>query len=193
MTQLESMTDDTHAQLQTHIEAILALLSQDATVNDELQETPDRFASLLLDRFVPRQRSTLRALPTQATANGPIVLCDIPYHALCAHHIVPFFGTAHIAYLPGQHIAGFGAFTRLVDELSRGPQLQEKLVQDIADAIAQDLKPAGVLVRLQARQMCMELTGHHGVSNTIAYAARGAFAGEQMHQHAQALFADAAT
>src|SRR5690625_3385495 len=164
MTQLESMTDDTHAQLQTHIEAILALLSQDATVNDELQETPDRFASLLLDRFVPRQRSTLRALPTQATANGPIVLCDIPYHALCAHHIVPFFGTAHIAYLPGQHIAGFGAFTRLVVEFSRGPQLTDKLVQDIADALSHVMNTDVVMVSLPARHMCMELAGHYGAS-----------------------------
>src|SRR5690625_6656849 len=99
MTQLESMTDDTHAQLQTHIEAILALLSQDATVNDELQETPDRFASLLLDRFVPRQRSTLLALPTQATANGPIVLCDIHFNALIVHYILSFIRFVHFMYI----------------------------------------------------------------------------------------------
>lgn len=187
------MTDDTHARLQQHIESILALLSPPNTDDEELKETPDRFASLLLDRFVPVKRSTLHALPTQTAARGPVVLCDIPYHALCAHHILPFFGTAHIAYLPDRHIAGFGAFTRLVEELSRGPQLQERLVENIADAIMTDLRPQGVLVQLQARQMCMELTGHNGVSNTIAYAGLGVYEGLHVHQHAATLFSDAAT
>lgn len=187
------MTHDAHADLQRHLHEIIRILSMDAVPDAELDETPDRFASLLLDRFVSVPRSPIRALPTPHHARGPVVLCDLPYHALCAHHIVPFFGVAHIAYLPNEHIAGFGAFTRVVDELSRGPQLQERLVQQIADAIEADLSPRGVLVQLQARQMCMELTGHNGVSNTIAYAAHGVYDSEDLHHHAATLFAHAAT
>lgn len=185
-----------HSTLKEHIQAMLRALSLDSRKNPELADTPDRFASLLLDRFVPVERTPLRPLDSQQVSQSPIVVRDIPYHALCAHHIVPFFGTAHIAYLPGDHIAGFGAFTRLVDELSRGPQLQEELVQEIAEAIHRDLRPRGVIVRLHARQMCMELTGHNGISNTIVYAARGAYHemdATEMTQHAATLFGHAAT
>lgn len=187
------MNDDAHAKVQRHLLEIIRTLSSGATPDAELEETPDRFASLLLDRFVSKPRSRIRTLPTPHAASGPIVLCDLPYHALCAHHIVPFFGVAHIAYLPSECIAGFGAFTRVVEELSRGPQLQERLVQQIADAIDADLAPRGVLVQLQARQMCMEMTGHNGVSNTIAYAAHGVYSGSDLHQHAATLFSHAAT
>lgn len=182
------MTDDSFQTLQAHVRAMLDTLRTGPENDDELSETPQRFAELLLDRFVPQDRSVLRTLPTQAGGNGPVVIRDIPYHALCAHHIVPFFGVAHIAYLPDTHIAGFGAFTRLVDELSRGPQLQERLVMQIADAIQEDLSPRGVLVQLQARQMCMEMTGHNGISNTVVYAAHGQYDSEDLSRYAHEFF-----
>lgn len=183
--------DDVHGTLQNHVQALLDALSLNSDAGTELADTPERFASLLRDRFVPVEPTPLRPLASEHVSQSPVVIGDIPYHALCAHHIVPFFGTAHIAYLPSEHIAGFGAFTRLVDELSRGPQLQERFVQQIAEAIDNDLQPRGVLVRLHARQMCMELTGHPGVSNTIVYAARGVYQemdAPQMAQHAATLF-----
>lgn len=187
------MTDDSLQTLQAHVRAILDTLRTGSENDAELSETPHRFAELLMDRFVPKERSVLRTLPTQAGGNGPVVIRDIPYHALCAHHIVPFFGVAHIAYLPDEHIAGFGAFTRLVDELSRGPQLQERLVMQIAEAIQHDLQPKGVLVQLQARQMCMEMTGHNGISNTIVYAAHGQYDSNDLGRYAFEFFPPAAT
>lgn len=187
------MTDDSLQTLQAHIRAMLETLRTGPEHDAELSETPQRFAELLLDRFVPKERTTLGTLPTQASGNGPVVIRDIPYHALCAHHIVPFFGVAHIAYLPSEHIAGFGAFTRLVDELSRGPQLQEQLVMQIADAIEQDLRPRGVLVQLQARQMCMELTGHNGISNTVVYAAHGQYDSNNLGRYALEFFPPSTT
>lgn len=187
------MTDESLQTLQKHIRAALNTLPTGAQNDDELADTPQRFAELLVDRFVPVERTPLSVLPTNAAASGPVVIRDIPYHALCAHHIVPFFGVAHIAYLPSAHIAGFGAFTRVVDELSRGPQLQERLVLEIADAIQEDLQPTGVLVQLHARQMCMELTGHNGISNTIVHGAHGIYAGEHLSRHAFELFSTTST
>lgn len=170
------------------VRELLRVLGYSSGANAELHDTPQRFAELLLDRFVRVERSVLRPLPTNAPTHGPVVLRNLPYHAMCAHHIVPFFGILHIAYLPNEHIAGFGAFPRLVDELSRGPQLQEQFVTQIADAIHNDLQPLGVLVRMEARQMCMELTGSCGPSQTVVYAAHGCFAGVEQAQHATHLF-----
>lgn len=168
------------------VSMILANLGLDRT-DPELRDTPFRFAELLRERFVPQERSPIRPLPSQVETSGAIVLRDTPYHALCAHHIVPFFGRVDIAYLPDAHIAGFGAFPRLVEELSKGPQLQERLVVQIASAIEEDLKPKGVLVRMQARQMCMELTGASGQTDTIVFAARGCYS-DDVAQHAAHLF-----
>lgn len=172
----------------THVRGLLQALGYPESLEGELRDTPERFAELLLDRFVAKERSPLRALPTDAPTSGPVVLRNLPYHALCAHHIVPFFGVVQVAYLPGKTIAGFGAFPRLIDELSRGPQLQEQLATQIVDAIQEDLQPEGVLVRMEARQMCMELTGACGPSHTIVYAARGCFTGVDQAQHAANLF-----
>lgn len=182
------MPDDLTAKLIPHIQHILDILQTGQEANKELEETPARFAALLADRFVPRARTRLRALASNADAKGPIVVRDIPFHALCAHHIVPFFGSVHIAYLPDQHIAGFGAFPRLVDELSRGPRIQEDLTQAIADAIVTDLHPKGVLIHVQARQMCMELTQACGAPHTVTWAANGCYDDQDIAHHAQAFF-----
>ena len=170
------------------IHRLLSALGDDVVRDPQLHETPERFAELLFDRFIPRQTSPLRALPAEDGACGPIVVRGIPFHALCAHHIVPFFGVVHIAYMPHEHLAGFGAFPRLVDELSRGPQLQERLASYIADAISEDLDAAGVIVRIDARQMCMELTGNCGTSNTVVIAARGIYDTASAHNTANSLF-----
>lgn len=181
------MSYDASALISSQVRAILTELGVYGR-NPEVSQTPDRFAELLIDRFKPRERERIRALPSTVEASGPIVIGALPFHALCAHHIVPFFGTIDIAYQPGQKIAGFGAFPRLVDTLSRGPQLQEKLAEAIASAIEEDLQPRGVLVRVRARQMCMELTGSPGASHTVVFAARGVFAGAEVARHAADLF-----
>lgn len=181
------MSDAANLLLQSQIRAMLETLGVYG-LDAEVEDTPQRFAELLLERFVPQERAPIRALPSTVEASGPVVIGAIPFHALCAHHIVPFFGIVDIAYLPGRAIAGFGAFPRLVDTLSRGPQLQEKLVDAIASAIDADLQPEGVLVRVRARQMCMELTGSPCASHTVVFAARGVFAGAEVARQAADLF-----
>ena len=170
------------------VAALLDALGRSVSTDAQVTDTPERFAELLLDRFVPRPRTELKALPTEDGICGPILIRDIAFHAFCAHHIVPFFGVVHIAYMPKGVLAGFGAFPRLVDELSRGPQLQERLAAQIADAIAKDLRAEGVLVSIEARQMCMELTGACAHSNTVVVAARGVYNTPEAHSLASELF-----
>lgn len=170
------------------MEALLQALGLSSEEDPQLRDTPARFVELLRDRFLPVERTMLRALPAEQSICGPILIRDIPFHAMCAHHVVPFFGHVNIAYMPHEHLAGFGAFPRLVQELSRGPQLQERLAASIADAIHHDLQAVGVLVSIEARQMCMELTGTCGQSNTVVIAARGYYDSPDAHARASELF-----
>ncbi len=88
-----------------------------------------------------------------------VVLKAPPFYSFCGHHFVPFFGTVDIEYRPDKFIAGLGGFTRVIDHYARRPQFQEQLCSDIAHHIYEDLQPQGVRVRLNARQMCLELHG----------------------------------
>lgn len=171
------MSDSNLTDVSDTIARLLTQLGLDVDNDPHLCDTPARFGELLLDRFRPAERTPLRPFPAETTSWGPVIIRDIPFHALCAHHIVPFFGFVHIAYQPDANLGGFGAFPKLVRELGRGPQLQERLASQVADAIWDDLSPKGVMIRIDARQMCMELTSDCGRSNTIVTAARGCFDG----------------
>jgi GTP cyclohydrolase IA len=156
--------------------AFLAELGVDASTDPELAETPRRYASLLRDWFVQPPRPYVTPIPLPAGGGDPVIIKDLPFHSLCVHHVVPFFGHVHVAYIPAAHIVGFGAVGRLLDWCSRKPQLQERLVVDLADALEDVLKPRALLVTCKARQMCMEMTGAAPHGNTIAVAARGEWA-----------------
>lgn len=115
--------------------------------------------------------------------DGPdslVVLRNIGFHAMCEHHLLPFFGQVHLAIAPrGGRIAGFGSLARAVDVAARRLTIQERLVHDVADAVARALDPAGVAVAAVAQQMCMQMRGgRHVGTSTLAFAARGSFAEE---------------
>lgn len=122
----------------------------------EMVGTPQAVAELLAG-FRPGPLPTCRPLPTRS--QELIVLRELPFHSLCAHHLLPFFGQATIAYLPQDRIAGLGWFPRLLDALARRPQLQERLAAQVGEAIVEALEPRAVGVRLVARQMCVEMRG----------------------------------
>ena len=178
------MTDPVAAR----VAELLAELGLDRDSDPELAETPERFAELLRDWFVPREAPTLRGIPVDESQRGLVVMEGLRFHALCAHHIVPFHGDVDIAYLPDEQIVGFGALPRLVDALARGPQLQERLVAAIADTLERDLAPRGALVRIRARQMCVELTGCRQQPTTTTLAGRGCYGGSSAAKYAQRIF-----
>jgi len=179
------MTDPAAA----HLRAFFAAIGVDLASDPELERTPERFTELLRDRFVPSSPvPELGVLPAPA-ARDVVVVRDLAFHALCVHHIVPMFGTVDIAYLPGASITGFGAFARLVSAIARRPQLQERLVRDIADAIETQLAPRALVVRATARQMCVELTRCGAAPTTVVVAGRGLWAGDEARGAARDLFA----
>ncbi|OGB68220.1 MAG: hypothetical protein A2Y94_15850 [Caldithrix sp. RBG_13_44_9] len=108
-------------------------------------------------------------------ADDLIVIRDIPFYSLCEHHLLPFFGKVHLAYIPRQNkVSGFSAITRLVDIFSRRLQIQERLTRQIANALMQFLDPRGVLVIVDAQQLCVSMRGTKKDSvRTVTRATRG--------------------
>ena len=144
-----------------------------------MEETPARVAELYAELFSGLHTDTrdLWADVLTEEADGLVAVRSISFHSVCEHHLLPFFGTAHIVYRPhAGRVAGFGVFTRLVERMARRPQLQERLTGDIARAIEQGLGAEGVLVVLDARQLCMTMRGAraHGTRTTTS-ACRGLF------------------
>ena len=105
-----------------------------------------------------------------------VVVRDLEFHSLCVHHFVPFFGHAHVAYLPGQRIVGVSGPARLLDFYARRPQLQERISQQIADHLERVLSPRGLAVTLEARHLCMEMRGIRKRGTVVTRVRRGALA-----------------
>ena len=144
-----------------------------------MEETPARAAALYAELFAGLHTDTqdLWADVLTEETDGLVAVRSISFHSICEHHLLPFFGTAHIVYRPhAGRVAGFGIFTRLVERMARRPQLQERLTGDIAREIEQGLGAEGVLVVLDARQLCMTMRGAraHGTRTTTS-ACRGLF------------------
>jgi GTP cyclohydrolase I len=144
-----------------------------------LAETPARVAELWGELFAAH--GTPVALPDDSMFANPdpgaglVLAADLPFYAMCAHHLLPFFGRAHVAFLPGARMVGFGALARLVDVASRRPTLQEDLGASVADALERGLAPRGVAVLVTARHLCMEMRGMRRRARMETLEWRGAF------------------
>ena len=101
----------------------------------------------------------LRSFPNTERYAGMVTVTDIPFYSLCAHHFLPFFGSAHIAYLPGKRLLGLSKLARVVEFYARRPQVQERLTEQIVDLIERRLHPVGAMVVVQARHFCIEMRG----------------------------------
>ena len=143
-----------------------------------VQGTPDTVAKAALELYAGYGQDPAAGVEVIAGPDNLIVMLDIPFFSMCEHHLLPFFGRAHLAVLPdGGRIAGFGSLARIVDVCARRLQIQERLTEEIADAIARSLRPRGVYVALQAQQLCMQMVGGRQLGAiTMTVAARGALA-----------------
>lgn len=144
-----------------------ALEALDFAEDPEMDATAERVVDFLRE-FRPQPVPSVTPLDTRS--DSPVVIRNLRYHSLCAHHLLPFFGTCTIAYRPSGAIAGLGWFPRLVEALARRPQLQERLVEEIAAAVYDALAPHSVAVCVTARQMCVEMRGAraHGAFEVTA-------------------------
>lgn len=130
----------------------------------------------LLAGLDPGAEPLLKTFPNEEGYTGMVTLTEIPLYSLCAHHFLPFFGTAHLAYLPGERLVGLSKLARAVEFFARRPQVQERLTQQLAGFLEDRLEARGVMVVVEARHLCMEMRGVHrqGVVTTTT-AERGGF------------------
>lgn len=136
----------------------------------EMARTPELVAAFLSE-LVPGPLPALDPLPT--TSHALVVVRELPFQSLCAHHLLPFFGTVTIACRPGDKLAGLGWYPRLVEALARRPQLQERLADQLADEIHGRLGNTSTGVKVVARQLCVELRGTRAQAGYELRALRG--------------------
>ena len=147
---------------------------------DGLQRTPERVASMYAEIFSGVKDCPDRhlAVTFEAGHDEMVMVKDIPLYSICEHHLIPFVGKAHVAYIPHAdgRITGLSKLARLVDSLSKRPQVQERLTTQIADEIDASLQPRGVLVVIEAEHLCMSMRGvRKAGSLTVTSAVRGQF------------------
>lgn len=137
----------------------------------------------LLDGLRPGAEPGLTTFPNTERHAGIVAVTGIPFYSICAHHFLPFFGTAHVGYVPGKRLVGLSKLARVVDYCARRPQLQERLTEQVAALLDERLAPAGVIVSFEARHLCMEMRGvsRPGVTTTTT-AARGVLADERLQR-----------
>lgn len=162
----------------THYTDILSALGEDPN-REGLVKTPERVAKAL--QFLTHgydldAAEVLRSAMFEEEYSQMVVVKDIEVYSMCEHHMLPFFGKAHIAYIPNGHIVGLSKIPRVVDIFARRLQVQERLTNEIRDCIQDTLKPAGVAVVMECKHMCMAMRGvqkQNSVTTTSAFT--GAF------------------
>ena len=171
-------SDATTQQIAQHIEAIVRLLGEDAQ-REGLVKTPTRVGEamqFLTQGYMQNAEDILRGALFEEDYRQMVVVKDIPFYSLCEHHMLPFFGKAHVAYIPNGKITGLSKIARVVDVFARRLQVQERMTTQIKDCIQQTLNPLGVMVVIEAEHLCMQMRGvqkPHAVTTTSDFT--GAF------------------
>ncbi len=157
-----------------HFKQIIGLIGEDSK-REGLLKTPERASKamqFLTQGYDQNPEEILKSAMFKEDYSQMVLVKDIEVYSLCEHHILPFFGKAHIAYIPNGHIVGLSKLPRLVDCFSRRLQVQERLTDQITDAINDTLKPLGVAVVIEAKHMCMQMRGvqkQNSVTTTSAF------------------------
>ncbi|MEW7293017.1 GTP cyclohydrolase I FolE [Aquimarina sp. 2304DJ70-9] len=168
------VTDD----VREHFESIITDLGEDVK-REGIQKTPERAAKAMMfltQGYHQDPEEILKSAMFKEDYDDMVIVKDIELYSLCEHHMLPFFGKAHIAYIPNGHIVGLSKLPRIVDVFSRRMQVQERLTHDILECINNTLKPKGVAVVIEAAHMCMMMRGvqkQNSVTTTSGF--RGQF------------------
>ncbi len=159
------------------VEALIDACGLDRNA-EGLRETPRRVADMYQEIFSGLQYDPAGELVVGFDEDHEemVLVRDIPFYSLCEHHFVPFFGRAHVAYLPNGRVVGLSKIARLVEGFARRPSLQERLTAQIADTLASALDPKGVAVVVEAEHLCMSMRGvQKPGSMTVTSAMRGLY------------------
>ena len=159
------------------VKLLLEGIGEDAD-REGLKDTPDRVSRMCEEIFGGLGTDASGHLSRQFTSEGSEMVLekDITFYSVCEHHLLPFFGKVHIAYLPKGKVVGLSKLARAVETYARRPQIQEQLTAQIADAVEESINPDGVMVMIEAEHMCMTMRGiKKPGSKTVTTACRGAF------------------
>ena len=161
------------------VREILEAIGEDPD-RDGLVRTPERVADMYAEIFAGLHENADDALSVtfESDHDEMVMVKDIPLYSVCEHHLIPFVGRAHVAYVPNEdgRITGLSKLVRLVSAYTRRPQVQEKLTTQIADALVRVLRPRGVLVSIQAEHLCMSMRGVRTPgTTTVTTVVRGLF------------------
>lgn len=166
------------AKIEEAVRMMLEAIGEDPD-REGLLDTPKRVARMYAEVFSGLHEDPSEHLKVQFSEDHEemIIVKDIPFYSMCEHHLVPFYGKAHVAYIPRNgKITGLSKLARIVEGYAKRPQLQERLTSQIADSIMKMLDPRGVLVVLEAEHMCMTMRGvKKPGSKTLTSAVRGIF------------------
>jgi GTP cyclohydrolase IA len=167
------------ARIERAVTEILLAVGEDPN-RDGLRDTPARVARALREQFAGLRMTPEDVLTTVFDADHEemVLVRDIELYSTCEHHLVPFFGVAHVGYIPNEkgQITGLSKLARLVDLYARRPQVQERMTSQIADALMTNLEPRGVIVIIEAEHLCMSMRGvRKPGAKTVTSAVRGSF------------------
>jgi GTP cyclohydrolase I len=171
-------SDEKTQAIAQHIEAILSLIGED-TQREGLLKTPHRVGAAmqhLTQGYHQDAEAILRSALFVEDYRQMVEVKDIPFYSLCEHHMLPFFGKAHVAYIPNGKITGLSKIARVVDVFARRLQVQERMTREIKDCIDKTLQPLGVMVVIEAEHLCMQMRGvqkPHAITTTSDFT--GAF------------------
>jgi GTP cyclohydrolase I len=161
-----------------HVGAILGLLRLDPA-DPNLAETPRRVAEMYIEMFHGLREGAepeVTCFPNEENYSSMVMERDIPFYSMCAHHLVPFYGHAHIAYIPLKRIVGLSKLPRILEFYAKRPQIQERLTEQVADYIWGKMEPLGAMVVIEARHLCVEMRGvKKPGALTVTSAIRGCF------------------
>lgn len=184
---IDSYDQEKIGRIASHYEAILADLGEDPS-REGLLQTPVRVAKalqFLTHGYDAKPEEILRSAMFKEDYSQMVVVKDIEVFSMCEHHMLPFFGKAHIAYIPNGHIVGLSKIPRVVDAFARRLQVQERLTNEIRDCIQETLNPVGVAVVIECKHLCMSM---RGIQKQNSVTTTSAFTGEFVNETTRSEF-----
>jgi GTP cyclohydrolase I len=173
-TRIDKWNEEKTAKLAEHYKAILELIGED-TNREGLLDTPERVAKaiqFLTKGYNIEPRDILKSAIFKEDYKQMVIVKDIEIYSMCEHHMIPFYGKAHVAYIPNEYITGLSKIAHVVEAYARRLQVQERLTMQIRDCIQETLNPMGVAVVIEAGHMCMQMRGvqkQNSVTTTSAF------------------------
>ena len=180
---IDTWNEETTSKLTGHYKEIIGLIGED-TLREGLEDTPVRVAKafqFLMQGYQHEPEAILKSAMFREDYQQMVIVKDIEIYSMCEHHMIPFFGKAHVAYIPDKHITGLSKIARVVDAFARRLQVQERLTTQIRDCIQDTLNPLGVAVVIEAHHLCMMM---RGIQKQNSVTTTSAFTGEFLSKQA---------